>query len=328
MRRNTFTKAAAFFLLAIAPMITSCSDDDSDPMPQDNNTIVDIAGDNANLSILVQALERAGLTATLDAEGSYTVFAPTNQAFTAFLEQKGFDSLEDVPVPVLKEILLNHVVTGEATSSSLSTGYVKTLAKGSASSTNTLSMFINTANGVVINGGAANGGATVATADVMASNGVVHVVGSVIDLPTIVNHAIANPNFSILVQALTREDQPDFVGILSGTQSSPFTVFAPTNTAFGDLLTELSLTGLAQIPQATLENTLKYHVVAGQNVLAASLTDNMSVTTFQGGDFTVNLEGGASITDANGRISTIAATDVQASNGVIHAINKVLLPQM
>ncbi len=325
MKKNTFTKAAAIFAFAILPLISSCSDDD-DSSSQDNNTIADVAAANPNLSTLVQALDRAGLTATLDGEGSYTVFAPTNQAFTSFLQLKGFDSLEEVPVPLLKEILLNHVVSGTATSSSLSTGYVKTLAKGSASATNTLSMFINTASGVVINGGAANGGATVTTPDVTASNGVVHVVGNVIGLPTVVNHAIANPNFSTLVAALTRDDQPDFVGILSGTQSSPFTVFAPTNAAFGDLLAELELTELADVPQATLENTLKYHVVTGLNALAASLTDNMEVTTYQGGTFTVNLEGGASITDANGRVSTIAATDVQASNGVIHAINKVLLP--
>lgn len=326
MKRDFFRKGVAILALAFIPLV-SCSDDDSETMPQDN-TIVAVASSNANLSVLVDALDRAGLTATLDGSGSFTVFAPTNQAFTAFLQQKGFASLEAVPVPVLKEILLNHVVSGTATSSSLTTGYVKTLAKGSASSTNTLSMYINTANGVVVNGGTSNGGATVTTADVMASNGVVHIVGSVIDLPTVTSHAIANPDFSILVQALTRDDQPDFAGILSGTQSSPFTVFAPTNAAFASLLTELNLSGLAQIPQATLENTLKYHVVAGQNVLAGSLVDNMVVNTFQGGNFTINLEGGASITDANGRISTITATDVQASNGVVHVINKVLLPPM
>ncbi|MEL1245002.1 fasciclin domain-containing protein [Flavobacterium sp. DGU11] len=324
MKRDFFKRGVAILTLAFLPLV-SCSDDDSNPMPQ-GNTIADVAASNANLSVLVDALDRAGLTATLDGTGSFTVFAPTNQAFNAFLQQKGFDNLEEVPVPLLKEILLNHVVSGTATSSSLTTGYVKTLAKGSASSTNTLSMFINTASGVVINGGASNGGATVTTADVAASNGVVHIVGSVIDLPTVTSHAKANPNFSILVQALTRDDQPDFAGILSGTQSSPFTVFAPTNAAFGSLLTELDVNGLADIPQATLENTLKYHVVTSRNILAASLEDNMIVTTFQGGSFIVNLEGGASITDANGRVSNITATDVQASNGVVHVINKVLLP--
>jgi len=324
--KKVFLTRAAIFALALLPLV-SCSDDDSNSM-SDDNTIAEIVDDTANLSMLEDALERTGLEATLDGNTDLTLFAPTNQAFTAFLEAQGFANLNAVPVATLKEILLNHVISGENMSTSLTTGYVKTMAKGSASSTNTLSMFINTSNGVTLNGGATNGGAKVTSADMMASNGVIHVVDNVIDLPTIASHAMANPNFSVLVQALTRNDQPDFAGILSGTQNSPFTVFAPVNAAFTSLLTELSLTGLSQIPQATLESTLKYHVVAGQNVLAASLMDNMSVTTFQGGNFTVNLEGGASITDANGRVSNVLTTDVQASNGVIHAIDKVLLPQM
>lgn len=327
MNRKTLFRPLAILLLAVAPMVTSCSDDDNNTA-QNGNSIADLAASTPELSTLSTALNRAGLTGTLDGEGSFTVFAPTNQAFENYLQQNEYTSIEQVPVAALKELLLNHVVSGTMASSSLQTGYVKTMGKGSASSTNTLSMFINTSNGVVLNGGTANGGATVTGADVMASNGVVHVVNSVIGLPTVVNHAIANPDFSILVQALTREDQPDFVGILSGSQNAPFTVFAPTNNAFSSLLQELGLSGLADVPQATLENTLKYHVVTGQNVLAASLTDNMSVTTFEGGSFTVNLEGGASITDANGRVASIVATDVQASNGVVHAINKVILPAM
>lgn len=318
---KTVMKKFAFLLAVLA--FGSCDNDDSS-----QPTITDIASDNDNLTTLVAALNRAGLAATLDGSGEYTVFAPTNAAFSAFLSANGFANLEAVPVPLLKEVLLNHVVSGEVTSSDLSTGYVKTLGKGSASATNTLSMFVNTASGVVLNGGTANGGATVTTADIQARNGVIHVVNGVIGLPTVVNHAIANPNFSVLVQALTRNDQPDFVGILSGSASSPFTVFAPTNTAFTNLLSELSLTGLADVPQATLEKTLKYHVVTGANVLSTSLTNGMSVNTFAGDSFTIGLTGGAKITDFNGRVSNIIVTDVQASNGIVHAIDKVILPNL
>lgn len=314
-------------LLVCLVTLGSCSSDD-DNNSTSNKTITEIAAGNANLSVLVSALQRAGLDATLDGTTKYTVFAPTNDKFNAFLQAKGFASLEAVPVPVLKEILLNHVVAGEVTSSQLTTGYVKTLAKGGASTTNTLSMFVNTANGVVLNGGASNGGGTVVTEDIDAKNGVIHIVDNVLDLPTIVNHAIANPNFSVLVQALTRNDQPNFVSILSGTASSPFTVFAPTNTAFTDLLAELDVAGLANISQSTLENTLKYHVVTGANVLSTALTNNMSVATYQGQSFTIGLTGGPKITDASGRVSNITATDVQASNGVIHVVDKVLLPSL
>ncbi len=321
---KNISKVIKLSLLTIAAGITfSCSDDDNTSTPVQNNSITDIASGNANLSILVDALTRTDLDQTLDQSGSYTVFAPTNDAFTTFLAANGFSSLDEVPDAALKEILLNHVLSGSFNSSSLTTGYVKTLAKGSASSTNTLSMFVNTSSGVKL-----NGVSTVTTANISASNGIIHIVDNVIGLPTVVTHALANPNFSTLVAALTRDDQPDFAGILSGTESSPFTVFAPTNAAFGSLLTELGANSLNDINQSTLENTLKYHVVAGANVLASTLTNNQMVTTFQGQSFTITTTGGAKITDANGRMSNIILTDVQASNGVIHAIDKVVLPNL
>jgi len=325
MRTKTIHSIVLLLFLSLA--ISSCNDDDPATVVP-GNSIADIASRNSDFSILVSALGRAGLVSTLDQQGPFTVFAPTNEAFSAFLEANGYSNVNEVPVAALKEILLNHVVSGAVTSSQLSTGYVKTLAKGGASSTNTLSMFVNTASGVVLNGGVSNGGASVTTADLLADNGVIHVVNGVIGLPTVVNHALANPDFSILVQALTRNDQPDFVGILSGTASSPFTVFAPKNSAFVNLLAELGLGSLNDIPQATLESTLKYHVVTGANVLAANLTNNQSVTTFEGGTFTIGLTGGAKITDFNDRVSNIVATDVQASNGVVHVIDKVLLPNL
>ncbi|ESU28831.1 lipoprotein precursor [Flavobacterium limnosediminis JC2902] len=320
---KNISKVIKLSLLAIVASISfSCSDDDdmSNPAPV-NNSITGIASRTADLSILVDALTRANLTQTLDQSGAYTVFAPTNAAFTTFLRDNGYASLEEVPVTALKEILLNHVVSGTLNSSSLSTGYLKTLGKGSASASNTLSLFVNTSSGVRL-----NGISNVTTPNITASNGVIHIVDAVIGLPTIVTHALANPNFTTLVSALTRADQPDFAGILSGNANSPFTVFAPTNDAFGSLLTELGATSLNDISQSTLENTLKYHVVAGANVLSSTLTNNQMVTTFQGQSFTITTMDGAKITDANNRVSTIIAVDVQASNGVIHVLDKVILP--
>lgn len=229
--------------------------------------------------------------------------------------------MNDVPAAALKEILLNHVLAKSVKSTELTTGYVSTLAKGGASTTRNLSMFINTAFGVKI-----NGISNVTKADILATNGVIHKTDAVIGLPTIVTHALANPNFSSLVAALTRSDMPDFVGILSGTASSPFTVFAPTNAAFTSLLGELSLANLAAIPKPVLERALKYHVVAGANVASTDLMNNMIVTTFETGTFKINTTAGAKITDANNRVSNIILTDVQCTNGIVHAIDKVLLP--
>lgn len=323
---KTFKIKLIAFLALIAFVSVSCNNDDNDSS-QTPQTIVSIAKANPELSNLVAALEKADLAATLNTSGSYTVFAPTNTAFSAFLSAKGYANLNDVPVAALKEILLNHVLSTKVKSTEIATGYVKTLAKGGASASNTISMYLEKGTGVTINGGKTNGGAAVITADIEASNGIIHVVDGVIGLPTIVNHAVANKNFTTLVAALTYNPSSGFAGILSGTASSPFTVFAPTNTAFASFLTETGFSGLPAIPANVLETTLKYHVVADANVLSTSLTNGQVVNTFAGQSFTVNLTGGAKITDASGRVSTIVATDVQCSNGIIHVIDKVLLPK-
>jgi uncharacterized surface protein with fasciclin (FAS1) repeats len=161
---------------------------------------------------------------------------------------------------------------------------------------------------------------------VLASNGVIHIVDKVINLPTVVTHATANPNFTSLVGALTGAGQPDFVSILSGT--GPFTVFAPTNAAFTALNTELAPGGIASVSTANLTRTLQYHVVSPANVLSSTLTEGQTVTPIltPSQTFKIQLAGGAKILDASNRLSNIVVTDVQCSNGVIHAIDKVLLP--
>lgn len=307
-----------FALIAILTFgLSSCDDDDTAVV--EDNSIAGIASRNSNLTSLVAALNKAGLTSTLQNSGPYTVFAPTNAAFSSFLQANGYANLDAVPVDALKEILLNHVVNGAAQSTDLTNNqYLKTLGKGSATSTNTLSMHVNTTSGVKL-----NGVANVTTANVIATNGVIHIVDAVIGLPTIVTHATANPNFSSLVGALTSAGQPDFVSILSGT--GPFTVFAPTNAAFTSLDAELAPGGIASVSAANLTKVLQYHVVSG-NILSNALTNNQTVATLQTPQtFLINLSP-ARITDVNSRVSNITATDVQCSNGVIHVIDKVLLP--
>jgi uncharacterized surface protein with fasciclin (FAS1) repeats len=251
--------------------------------------------------------------------GPFTVFAPTDAAFVAFLKTTPYATLNDVPDAVLTQILLNHVVSGNVKSTNLSTGYVKTLAKSATSGTNTMSMYVDLTSGVKL-----NGVAKVITADVMASNGVIHVVDAVINLPTIVTHATANANFTSLVGALTSPGQPNFVSILSGT--GPFTVFAPTNAAFTALNTELAPGGIAGVSASNLTKVLQYHVANG-NVLAATLVEGQKVATLQTPQtFEIQLAGGAKIKDNANRITNIIATDVQCSNGVIHVLNRVLLP--
>ena len=325
MKTFRFLFKTVLILILSFTTFTSCNNDDETmPMPI-TNTIVDFVSNSPDYSILLEALQLANgnLPDVLNGEGPYTVFAPNNAAFAAFLLDNNFGALSDIPTDVLTQVLLNHVVSGNAVSSSLETGYSVNSLSTATPNENNMSLFINTADGVVI-----NGIATVTTADVSVDNGTIHAVDAVIGLPTVVTFAVADPNFSVLVTALTRSDLTfDFVGTLStpnGTAPAPFTVFAPTNDAFVDLLAELNVTSLDDIDEPTLKGTLEMHAVAGANVLAAGLSDGMTIGTL-GGNITANVTGGATLTDANDRVIDIIAVDVQASNGVIHAINKVLL---
>ena len=213
-------------ILAMTFSTVSCEEDD-DYNPTE--TIATIAGRTENLSTLASALRLTGLDATLaDPKASFTVFAPTNQAFTAFLQQQtpAYSTVNDVPVTLLRQILLNHVVNVETYAANLPTdGYLKTMATSTNGTDNKLSLYVNKSSGTRL-----NNIASVITKDTRAINGVIHIVDGVIDLPTITTHLRANPSLSTLVGLLNRTGQPDFAATLNGV--GPFTVFAPSNDAF------------------------------------------------------------------------------------------------
>ena len=313
-------------LLFFGLMTISCSDDDdTTAYNSEVGTIVEIALDTPDLSNLVAALGAAdGDLVSVLSSGDFTVLAPTNTAFESFLSANGFVSLEDVPTDLLANILLNHVISGSVSSTDLATldvGYSTTNATNADG--DNLSIYFNTSDGVVF-----NGISSVTAADVNASNGIVHVVDAVIGLPTVVTFATADPTFETLVAALTREDhQEDFVSILSSSdEPAPLTVFAPTNAAFGDLLSDLGYSTLAEIDLGLLENVLGMHVVPQANVRSGDLTEGMEAVTASDETITISLITAPNITDPNGFVSNIIAADVQAINGVVHAIDKVILP--
>lgn len=301
-------KFSLIFLLFAGFFITSCGDDEPDPPV--TNTIVDIAVGDDQFSTLVAALTRVNLVTTLQGDGPFTVFAPTNDAFTAL----GVD-LATISDAELTDILLYHVVGAEVKSTDLSDGqtYANTASTAGPGGT-ALSILIEKDAGVKV-----NNVATVTTADVIADNGVIHIVDAVITPLDLVGHASANSNFTSLVSTLAGAPG-DLVGVLSG--DGPFTVFAPTNDAFADISTVVA--GLTPAQVATV---LTYHVVAGANVRSTDLT-NGAVSTVAGQDITVDLSDGVKITDATGDQSTVIVADVQATNGVIHVLNRVLIPSL
>jgi len=294
-------------VLAIMFMAFSCSNDDDNTTEPQSTTITALASNADDLSILVAALQRAGLDATLDANGSYTVFAPTNNAFENFLADNNFNALEDIPVDVLTQVLLNHVIAGEAFSTSLFTGYGNTLATKPSTGEN-LSILIDTSSGVTL-----NGISNVATADIDASNGVIHIVDAVIGLPNIVDHALANADLSSLVGALTAGGNTTFTTLLS--TPGDFTVFAPTNDAFASFTTENNIASV-----------LANHVIPGATAISTGLTNSyVNTAAMLSGTMTplsmyINVDSGVTI---NGG-SNVVAADIIATNGVIHVVDAVI----
>ena len=316
-------------LLKIIPILflttlflQSCDNDDDTVIPPVTNNIVDIAQSSEDFTSLVAALQKANLVTTLQTQGPFTVLAPTNAAFSTFLLNNGFGSLDEVPVDVLTNILLNHVVGGRLASTDLTTGYASTLATSSASDAS-LSIFIYTSNGVRF-----NGVSSVTTADISADNGIVHVVDAVIGLPTIATFATSNNALSILVDALVYADSGSptvpYISTVSDATAGPFTVFTPTNDAFADLLTELNANALTDLPPSAINDVLLYHIV-GANVLSGQLTSGPVETL--GGNITADTSD-FTLTDPNNRVSNIITSlvDIQAENGVVHVIDKVILP--
>ena len=276
-------------------------------MPIDNGSILDAAMGLDDFSSLVAALAKANLATTFMMDGSFTVFAPTNDAFASFLSDLGV-SLDDLTAEDLTPILSYHVIGAKALSGSLSTGYINTIY--SALEGYPVSMFVEVDNGVTL-----NGSISVTSADVEVSNGVIHVIDGVLTPTSVVDIAINNSGFSQLVAAVVKAD---LAGTLSG--DGPFTVFAPTDAAFEALYTALGVSGIEEISAETLVPILQYHVVSG-NVLSTDLAAG-NVATLNG-DITFDLSGPVTI---NGS-SEVIVTDIQGANGVVHVIDEVLLPQ-
>jgi len=274
------------------------------PQEEVSNTIVDIAVADGRFTTLVTALQEAELVETLSGEGPFTVFAPTDDAFGKLPEGTLESLLADIPA--LTDILLYHVVGGSVLAEDVvALDFAETL----------LGKDVEIR---VIDGMVYLNDAQVIITDILADNGVIHVIDSVLLPPesvgTVVDIAVADGRFTTLVTAL---QEADLVEALSG--KGRFTVFAPTDDAFGKLPEGTIEALLADIP--TLTDILLYHVVAGR-VLAEDVVLLEEAETLLGENISIRVEDGkVYINDAE-----VIITDIIADNGVIHVIDSVLLP--
>ncbi|MGL4611657.1 MAG: fasciclin domain-containing protein [Trueperaceae bacterium] len=312
------------FLGLLALVLAACGDTDtSEETPE---TIADVAVATDDLSILVEALTQANLVETLEGEGPFTVFAPTNAAFEALLEELQVTKEALLAREDLADILTYHVVSGQA----LKADAVIASAPGSVATVQGDNLSYAVEGESVVLTDARGRKATVTSTDIEASNGVIHLMDNVV-LPaeevveptnTIVDVALANPDFSILVEALTAANLVDAL-----KAEGPFTVFAPTNAAFEATLTALEITKEELLAREDLADILTYHVVSGK-ILSTDVTEPGTVATLHTGELSYSLDDMGMVVLTGGQDTTAMVTqaDIAADNGVIHAIDSVLLP--
>ena len=276
-----------------------------------SNTVVDIIVNSEDHTVLEAAVLAADLAGALSAEGPFTVFAPTDAAFTALMEALEVSAEELLAFEGLTDVLLYHVVGAQALAADLSDGQeITTLLDQDVTITiNGMGVFVNQA--------------MVTVADIMADNGVVHVIDAVLlpeldeNLPeTVVDIIVASEVHTLLEAAVVAAG---LVDALSG--EGPFTVFAPTDDAIVALTEALSITAEELLALPNLGEILQYHVVAA-DAFAEDLSDGQLLTTLLGQDVTVSIsDAGVMINDA-----MVIVADLEAENGVVHVIDAVLLP--
>merc|ERR1712217_959491 len=241
--------------------------------------------------------------------GPFTVFAPTDTAFSNALTALGVTKQQLLDRADLPDILKYHVLSGKTMSTVLSASQNVVTLEGQKVTITSDGSSVKFAD------------ATVTAADVEASNGVIHVIDKVVLPPAaarqdIVEIAMGTGNHGILAEALTKAN---LVATLKG--AGPFTVFAPTDTAFSNALTALGISKQELLDRADLADILKYHVLSGK-IMAADLAASQDVDTLQGEKVTITNDG----TTVKFADATVTTADVETKNGVIHVIDTVVLP--
>ena len=277
------------------------------PPPPSTNSVYDIVANSTDHNILEFAIDTCGLTTTLKGAGPFTLFAPTDVAFNALGQATILQLIADLPT--LTNILKHHVVGDSVVSGMLSNNQIVTTLLG-----DDVTVTINTNGDVFIDN------AQVIVADIVADNGVVHVIDAVLIPTTPANNTVydiidLSPSHTTLKTAI---DACGLDGTLKG--AGPFTVFAPTDAAFNALPAGTIAALLNDLPQLT--DILKHHVV-GANVLSGSLSNNQIVTTLLGTDVTVTINSNGDVFIDNAQV---IVADIVADNGVVHVIDAVLLP--
>ena len=368
MKKINLMKYIALGILSLGVLSCNIDDDNNVLIPfeagvvENPETISQIAIANPELSLFEQALRRIetesnnNIISRLNIPGASTVFAPSDAAFNTFLNDNGIDGIENLPRVTLENIINNHVLDAEILDSNLTTGFIKTNSVNSNSNAN-VDLYVDTTNGVLL-----NGNTRISTPNVEANNGVIHIVDRVLRVPTVFNLISLESSFSSLLEAINIadsaiEDDTTPISDILGDLGTQFTLFAPNNAAFQNILAELEVSSLAEVNPAMLRGILLTHII-NRNSLITTNPRTANLRSRNNRTLSVNFEAPPeemememesegmemeseemevemdveldfTVTDPNGRIANVVTDgiiDIQGENGVFQEIDIVLLP--
>lgn len=274
----------------------------------------------------------------LNLPGNTTVFVPNDVAFQAWLDSNGIDDIADLNIQLVERLVLNHALVGEFKSTDFVQGYTKSMAVvGPRATQRNVSMYINTSNGVTI-----NGESKVITPDVEANNGVIHIVDTVIDLPVLLDFSNMDPSLSIFKDAVdfaqTAKDDmgngPNLKFRLVDPGASR-ALFMPTDAAFSDLLLEQGVTELTDLDPSLVADAIFTHLISVEAITSERMFGigrAFPIPSFKNELVVINpIEINPlnlTVTDPNMRTANVTVVDLSAVNGVVHVVDKVLLPKL
>jgi transforming growth factor-beta-induced protein len=315
--------------IGLTLLIFSCGDDENQNIPyspessdEATMTITEIVSNDSRTDSLMVALDKADLATTFISPGTFTLFAPTNDAFIKLIASDStWNSIADIDNNSLRDLILYHTIPSVAQFSSITNDtYHTTLNTQGTSNGEATVIEFDVSNGIVL-----NNHSTITQAEILATNGIVHLIDDVI-MPRNTAELLENDErFSSLGSALQIVGDT-ITNLISG--NSRHTIFAPTNEAFQFLLdSESTWISISDIPLSRLDSILRYHIVTSDNFQASQLESGKLITTASGETITIDSIPNQIITiDTSQSIVKIIDTDIQGTNGVVHAIDEILLP--
>ncbi|MEL6190794.1 MAG: fasciclin domain-containing protein [Bacteroidota bacterium] len=308
------TRFLAFGLMLTGLVLNGClnTDDPAADLP----SIATLIADNGELTQLERALEITNLTSVLDETGGATIFAPNDFAFAEFVARQGFNSMDEIPVDVLRNVLLYHVFSGKADIVTIGTGYYQTNNTEGPNGTAVVTLIIRRNDQTRL-----NEEATVVVEDIEGRNGYVHIVNDVLTPPNLSEIFAVNEAFSVFVEGINRIGRPDLL-----LSDRPITVFAPPDEAFEEFFDNSdTYSNIGEIPLDRLEDLILHHFIgefkSGDDLSEDVVGGTALYTTFAGDSLFIAGQS-RNLTVDNRAI--FISVNINGTNGVTHFVDKVL----